>query len=301
MIDLSRPIAVACHDAGGANVVASLVARFPDGVRAYVEGPARRIWAGVAPCPSCRSLAEAMDGVQSLLTSTSVGSTLEHDARKLARIRGMKSVAVLDHWTRYRERFEMNGELVLPDEIWVIDEPAEMKVRRCLPSIPIRRIPNYYLEGQIREIETFAPSPPRPDAGRILYVLEPIVPQWGGQDLRPKELQAFDFFMSHLYELGARPDAEIVLRPHPSDPPGKYDSWPAYYPGRRVSVNAGPSLSSQIAWADWVVGCETFALVIANAAGRITMSTLPPWAPKCRIPLPALQQMSDRFPEAQPS
>lgn len=292
------PVAIACHDAGGANVVAALVVRHPEGVQAYVEGPARRIWAETVPAMPQGSLLEAMTGARSLLTSTSVGSTLEHDARKLAKIRGMRSVAVLDHWTRYRERFEMAGELVLPDEIWVVDEPAEQEVRRRLPPVSIRRVPNYYLDGQVREIEALGPVPPRPDAQRILYVLEPIEPQWFTDDPRPRELQAFDFFVSHLDELGARPEAEIVLRPHPSDPPGKYDGWRSLYPRRQISVNGISSLSTQIAWADWVAGCETFALVIANRAGRVTMSTLPPWAPECRLPLPGLQHLSKKFPEA---
>ena len=297
--DLPLPIAVVCHDAGGANVVAHWVAaRDVEGVCAYVEGPARQIWAETVSVPACSSLKEAMNGAASLVSSTSIASTIEHEARRSAKGADIKSVAMLDHWTRYPDRFVRNGERLLPDELWVGDEHAEAEARRCFPGISVRRVPNYYLDAQVRTIESFGPTPPQTDARRILYVLEPIQRQWSGNDPRTKELQAFDFFMAHLDELGARPDVDIVLRPHPSDPQGIYDGWQALFPDRRVSVSDRSSLAAQIAWADWVVGCETFALVIATHAGRITMSSLPPWAPKCRLPISQLRHLAEQFPTA---
>lgn len=296
MIDLPRPMAVVCHDAGGANVVAHWVARTPDCVRPFVGGPGRRIWADLVHVPLFGSLEEAMDGATSLLSATSTASMIEHEARRIAKNAGIPSVAILDHWTRYPDRFELDGDRVLPDEIWVVDEPAEVVARRSFPDVPVQRVPNYYLQEQARIVEAFNPLPPRREAGHILYVLEPIQQRWFTSDARPKELQAFEFFMSHLEDMGARPDVEIVLRPHPSDPPGMYDGWPALYPNRTVSVDAMTPLSERIAWADWVVGCETFALVVANNVGRIAMSVLPPWAPPCRLPIPEILRLSDRFP-----
>ena len=298
MTKLPFPIAVVGHDAGGANGVAHWVIHNPVEVRPYLEGPARKIWEDTVSVPIYSSLQEAMDGAASLLSATSVTSTLEDEARREARNKGIPSVAMLDHWTRYPDRFEWAGERLLPDELWVVDEPAEAEARRCFPGIPIRRIPNFYLDAQVRQIKSFNPLPPRAGAGRILYVLEPIQPQWSGNDPRPKELQAFDFFMTCLGDLGARPDAEIVLRPHPSDTPDKYDDWPSMYPTRQITIDGGKHLAERIAWADWVVGCETFAMVVAARAGRIVMSSLPPWATKCRLPLPEILILAKRYPSA---
>jgi len=44
-----------------------------------------------------------------------------------------------------------------------------------------------------------------------------------------------------------------------------------------------------------VVGCESFALVVALAAGRRVCSTLPPWAPPCRLPQPGIVRLADRW------
>jgi hypothetical protein len=89
---------------------------------------------------------------------------------------------------------------------------------------------------------------------------------------------------------------KIRLRPHPSDPLGKYDDWPLRYPKLDLSVEESGALAEQIAWADWVVGCETFALVIALQAGRIAVSALPPWAPHCRLPQRELVHLRNLLP-----
>jgi hypothetical protein len=42
-----------------------------------------------------------------------------------------------------------------------------------------------------------------------------------------------------------------------------------------------------------VVGVESFALVVAAAAGRETFSALPPWAHRCRLPIQGLVHLQD--------
>jgi hypothetical protein len=85
----------------------------------------------------------------------------------------------------------------------------------------------------------------------------------------------------------------LALRPHPSDPAGKYDaliavagrSWP-------IRLDQSPSLSAALAWADSTFGCETQALVASLACGLPAFSTVPPWAPPCRFPQASLQHLS---------
>jgi flagellin len=48
-----------------------------------------------------------------------------------------------------------------------------------------------------------------------------------------------------------------------------------------------------IANAKWVVGAETFAMVVADAAGRSTYSSLPPWAHRCSLPQTAIKHLRD--------
>lgn len=141
-----------------------------------------------------------------------------------------------------------------------------------------------------------ARSPTAP--GQVLYVLEPMRNDWGRGV--PGEFQALDHFMSRRVAAGMPATAPVRLRPHPSDPPGKYDAWIAAQRGRAVASDIGTNVATDVATdvaldrhatlagaigaSTWVVGCESFALVVALAAGRRVCTSLPPWAPPCRLP-----------------
>ncbi|MDP3514156.1 MAG: hypothetical protein Q8S20_15565, partial [Sulfuritalea sp.] len=265
---------------------------YPGQLRTCMGGPACILWENALPGTRNLPIEETLNDAASLLSGTGWASDLEHEARKLALTKGIRNIAVLDHWTNYRERFVRGGELVLPDELWVADTDAEAEARRCFPALPVRRLPNLYLERLAREVAAYHPTPARRDPQNILYVLEPVRQDWGRSG-EPGEFQALAFFLESLPSLGIDEHVKIRLRPHPSDPPGKYDDWPLRYPTLDLSINASGALAEQIAWADWIVGCETFALVIALQAGRIAVSVLPPWAPHCRLPQQDLLHLRD--------
>jgi hypothetical protein len=215
------------------------------------------------------------------VTGTGWSSDLEHRARVLFKQRGVPTVAVLDHWVNYPQRFEWHGERVLPDVLWVADSYALDLAKSEFPGLQIRQFANAYLSDLIADI-----PPPRPMGNtiRVLYALEPIRTAWLASDPRAGEFQALDYFLSRLADLGLE-HADIRLRPHPTDPPGKYEQWlTERSQGYRLSLDAEKSVAQSVTWADVVVGCESFVLVTALAAGRRVISTLPPWAPPMRLP-----------------
>ncbi len=288
-------MAIVCHDAGAANLIFAWLRNNPRPVRACMRGPAAGLWSRQPAAGSILDLEKALDGAAILLSGTSWGDDIEHRARKRARSLGIRSIAVLDHWVNYPERFIREGEEVLPDELWVADDDAREEAGRCFPRLPIRQMPNLYLQGVVQEVATYHPGPVLEPPKHILYVLEPVRQNWGRGDVAG-EFQALEFFLGHLRDIGLAADAKIRLRPHPSDPAGKYDDWPRRYPQVDLTIDTGGPLAKLIAWADWVVGCETFALVIALHASRTAISTLPPWAPRCRLPQRELRHLRDLIP-----
>jgi len=86
---------------------------------------------------------------------------------------------------------------------------------------------------------------------------------------------------------------QLVLRPHPSDPDGKYDDWVRNRKDIDIVVDTSSSLADAISKSNWVMGCESYALVIALAAGRKVYSALPPWAPACRLPHKGIIQVKN--------
>ena len=275
LLELPSPLAVVCHDAGAANLVLAWLEAMPAApCRSVMRGPAAALAArSVWEASACDTLAQALSGAAAVLTGTGWASDLEHKARALARERGIFSVAVLDHWVNYRERFVRAGATVWPDEFWVADDEALAEAQRCFPGAAIRRQPNMYQDQLVRAI---------PDAAQpaVLYLLEPARSDWGRGE--PGEFQALDYFMRHLAHAGIAAGTPVRLRPHPSDPPGKYDAWLSRHPGTLLDTHA--DLAAAIGAAQWVAGCETAALPVALAAGRRVVCTLPPWAPACRLP-----------------
>lgn len=287
MTDLPRPVAVVAHDAGAANLILAWLAASafpPDEVRPVMAGPAAALWAARFPeGPAPVTLEAALDEANALLSGSGWASDLEHEARRLARARGIPSVAVIDHWVNYRMRFQRHGEEILPDRLWVTDDYALAEAARTVAEVPAELKPNLYLQEQVKA------AGPVPIDGDVLFVLEPARSDWGRHEAG--EFQALDWFWRRRAR-AAPATTPVRLRPHPSDPPGKYDDWIAAHPGVRLDTSA--DLAAALRGAAIVVGLQSAALVIALASGRKAVTALPPWAPPCALPHTAISVLAGR-------
>jgi hypothetical protein len=308
--ELRAPLAVVCHDAGACNVILPWLGPpghpLPGWQRPVMRGPAAALFAqrfgealAGAPAPTPRSastladdstLQSALDGAAMLLSGTGWASDLEHRARRLARQRGIFSVAVIDHWVNYPMRFERVGEVIWPDEFWVTDDEALALARRAFAGATVRCFDNLYLHAEVAAVGSLPP-----DGAQLLYVLEPMRSDWGRGV--PGEFQALDHFVRQWAAgnvAGLPAKVPLRLRPHPSDPPDKYRTWMAAQRSRRldVALDTHTTLAEAIGASAWVVGCESFALVVALAAGRRVWTSLPPWAPACRLPHPGIERLA---------
>ena len=288
-IELPIRTAVVCHDAGAANVViASLLETGRKDWRAYMQGPAKKIWESAFPeVVLYDSIEQAIEGSVLLISGTGWASDIEHEARRVAQLLNVKSVSIIDHWVNYAERFVRNGKQVLPDEIWVTDEYALTLALSTFPDKPVLQIPNYYLEKQLRDIAVLNKS----SVPELLYILEPIQSNWGHDSLG--EFQALEYFINMMPKLGIPEETLISLRPHPSDLEGKYNNWIKSHSDMNIKLDDSISITESLGRASWVAGCESFALAIALLAGRTVYCTLPPWAPACRLPHSGLIQLRE--------
>jgi hypothetical protein len=301
-------VAVCAHDAGAASHMAAWLAPLQPQLRLCLAGPAEQVFKprlGTAP-RSRHSLEEALDGALVLISGTGWASDLEHRARRLAHQRGIPSVAVLDHWLNYHERFWRDGEEQLPDALWVADAEAAALAEAGFPNLPVLQLPNHWLEGlcsDVQAIRSNGGSQARRPARRLLYLLEPIRVPWSqgpGCASEAGEFQGVRYWLMqlpHLVKQGwVAPQHELealALRPHPSEPVGKYDAliaetaavWP-------IQLDRASGLAESLAWADAVFGCETQALVAAMACHLTAFSTVPSWAPPCRLPHASLHHLS---------
>jgi hypothetical protein len=307
---LTRPLAVVAHDAGAANHIFAWLG--DEEPILCLAGPALKMWQAhlkkkpIGPVPEFgiplhrdfsqsllleTDLVVALAGAATVITGTGWESSLEFDARKLAREQGIYSIAVIDHWLNYADRFIRNGEQVLPDEIWVSDLYAAKIAQSAFPSVRVVQQTNEYQAELVAEVESRQPLSEAQGNDRVLYVLEPIRQEWGElTDLG--EFMALDYFMTNRHRTPISVNAEIRLRPHPSDRPGKYDAWLARQSTPRVSLDQSATLADALAWSNVVVGCQTYAMVLALACGRVVVSAIPPWAPPCVLPHEGIIKMA---------
>jgi hypothetical protein len=290
-------LAVVAHDAGGAQILSSHVrrqgARYREQCVFALAGPARAIFESKLGAIPELAPADAVNASGSVLCGTGWQSDWELSAIGAARAAGKRSIAFLDHWVNYRERFTRGASVVLPDELWVGDAIALDLARRELPEVPARLVENPYL---LDVREALAASPPQPavDGTRVLYVCEPVrehaLKQFGNErHWGYTEEDALRFFLDHAGRLGGS-IASIVVRPHPSEPAAKYAPLLRGCPLPWQFSNQ-PDLLADIAAADVVVGCNSMAMVIALVAGRRVVCCIPPGGRPCMLPQARIEHL----------
>ena len=275
---LPRPLLVAAHDAGAANMIAAWCAEaqtLPDLV--YAQGPAAAILSRVPGLAVHSSPDWTGEKAATVLTGTGWASDLEHDARLWAADNDIPSIAVIDHWVNYEARFTRGGETVLPDTMVVGDALALQIAQETFPGHPVELWPNRYFAAEV------SACGPVPLQGDTLFVAEPARSDWGRE--QEGEFQALDWFALHGGDAARR----VRLRPHPSDPAGKYDRWLGERSG--WSLDASPDLSSAMKQARCVAGLNSMAMAVALEAGREVVCTIPPWGPECLLPHAGIKRL----------
>lgn len=296
-------LGVVCHDAGGAEVVSSWLKAEGVSFVACLAGPAVAIFYKRFPSLISRSLEQVIEQCDHLLCGTSWQSTLEISAIKMAKDQRKKTVAYLDHWVNYKERFVSRKENLecFPDVIWVGDKDAYVIAKQVFPSLEIILVPNYFFAEIQSEVRRFSEgkalrSWPR-NSAKVLFVCEPIalhaLKQYGdpchfGYD----EFDALDYFFSNLNRLDLSVN-QIDIRPHPSESEEKYSWLECHSQQLKVAVNNEPPIFDHILSADIVVGCESMALVLGLLANKKVISVIPPGGEPCVLPQKEILHLKD--------
>ena len=167
----ANKVTLVAHDAGGAEILSSWAILQKKNYSFSLKGPALTIFERKFGKIKNQNLDEALENSSLLISGTGWQSNLEIKAIKISKENKIRSIAILDHWVNFKERFFIEGKLVLPDELWVVDAKAKRIAKNFFPSTKILQIPNYYLNEIISEVKNknfFL------DAKSILYVCEPI-------------------------------------------------------------------------------------------------------------------------------
>ncbi|MEY8200022.1 MAG: hypothetical protein RPS47_12330 [Colwellia sp.] len=289
-------ITIVAHDAGGAEVLSSYVRRNDIDCNFVLEGPAVKIFKRKLGNIEIISLDEAMEKSEWILCGSSIPAEFELNAIKKARLDGKHSVVFLDHWINYQERFARHNFEVLPDEIWVGDSLAKELAEQIFPDIDIRLVNNPYFEDIQQDIKNVSlQKNEESDNLTILFVSQPLGINALNSTNRAlnrgyTEEEALRYFLNNVHALG-KPVDQIIIRPHPSEDPGKYE-WANEEFSLPIVLASGGDLLEVVSKSDVVVGMDSMAMVVGLLAGKRVICSIPPGGKPCRLPHSEIQTLS---------
>jgi hypothetical protein len=286
----NKRLLIVCHDAGGAEIISSWVKKhFSPQYQFFLRGPAVTIFQRKVAhlhLAAGDDLSAAIAEAEMVLTGSGWQTDWEKKAIAISRELGIPVATFLDHWVGYKERFMLNGTLVLPDEIWVGDVHAQSLAKSTFPRIPIRLEPNPYLLEIVEAIKELSQKDAAPgDELRILYLCEPTSKGAQTLGLGYTEFEALEGYLRYLKEQQIK-SGRIRVRPHPSEPAGKYRKIIEKYRGDFELEQRETTLVEDCSWADWVVGCNSMAMAIAVMAGKQVFSCIPKGGSPITLPFP---------------
>lgn len=289
---MSQKIGILAHDAGASNLIQAWVDSHKE-LQFYfcLAGPALDIFKENYNTGLLLNLEQLIQKCDVIISGTSKESHLEHNGRIKAKLKQKFSISVIDHWVNYQMRFEKNAEKILPDMIWVFDKFAYEKAVELFPDVIIEQRKNIYLEkivSKIKELEINKQKITK----NILYVLEPFQSNSTNNDYL-FEFIVLDFFYENLFKIERSHKIKVRLRPHPSEKKEKYENWIRLKDNNLFSITLNKKLEEDLAWADIVVGHETFALVVASAASKRCITSKLPEEENCRLMIDNLEYLRD--------
>lgn len=305
-------ILVACHDPGGANILASLVSKYRKNFQWLIcsSGPAKAIFSlkNFNSYPNIQFIKynnahTILVSFQPNLVLTGTGweSNFENLFLKEAKKVRIKTIAFLDHWACYQERFGNSDdwEKNLPDYIFVGDKWAyKIALKDGFLKNKLIQVENPYFEEMIKQANKIKKNKIIKNQNKkikILYISQPILKHavkkynnpiyWGYTEYEvTKDLLK----MMKLKE--NKTLLEFKIRLHPAEKLDKYTSLLKNKNYQKISKLVSisrpvkNSLVMDCMWADIVIGSGSMALVIALLIGKKTISYVPTEKQTCDLP-----------------
>jgi len=297
MSDFESKLAIVCHDAGGAEILSSYIKQQDINPYYCIEGPALGIFERklgvVKPIPLDSAMAQA----ECFLCGTSWQSDLEWRVFEMARKMKKKTVAFLDHWVNYQERFIRNGVRHLPDEIWVGDSYAKEIATEEFPEIPVTLVSNPAFEDIRNQFQKIIiDDAPEGKGVGVLFLSdnlgEAMLKIHGDQrHLGYTDFDTLTYLIENIDVLGEAV-SKITIRPHPSESAEKYRWAKEQYKGL-VEIGGREALLEEIAQNKIVVGGDSMAMVVALLCKKRVISCIPPGGKGYSLPYDEIQKLQE--------
>lgn len=309
---MKNKILIVCNDAGAGEMLSALVFYNLGLCNWYVLGmkdsPAKNIfyrrgldvfWTDIELIDDIDQFLQ-MIAPNYLFYGTGWQIRVEEHFVRWAKASGVISVAFLEHWVNYRERFgypDKDWKHNLPDWVAVGDEVA-LQLAMDLGFERLLYVKNYYfyeiLSGVVRRgVDDVDLSSGGEWEPFCLFVSEPVSEgaerlygdrnYWGFS-----EIDAIEILLQHFEIIASQLDVKkFFLRFHPSENPNKYNELLSRYPF--ILSLQSPfeiTLREAILRSRIVMGFTSMALFNAYLSGKPVISFIPSERMTCVLPIP---------------
>lgn len=273
----SKFVGIVSKDSGAANQIAHYILKNPGLYLFALQEPALSIFTQILGEISILELDEVVKTSNEIITGSGWTSDFEWEGIRKGRANGKKVITHLDHWNFYLERFIRQSETNLPDELWVSDEYSEKIAVGLFKETKVIRQPDYYLQNQVNHVNELKSAQSKAEVRtkqRILFLSEPCIEYSKSEKVafidRGHDLEME--FIS-LIQSSLNTQFDIRIRPHPSQIKRETRNR---FSEISESDSLRTPLSVDLAWADVVVGIDSYALFVSDKA-RIPTASIVCW------------------------
>jgi len=282
---------VIANDAGGAQNLYRITKKIRNPYIYYLSGPAKKLFSAVKNT-RVKKLETNIINSELLLCTTSFDDHTYSHAIQIAKKNNIYTVVLLDHWVYFRQRLKRFTGALLPDEIIVTDRMAYKIAKKSFPYIKVNLIKDMYLDEQLRKISYFKKNL-NIDMNMVLYCTNKIQSPKKKIKHHYDEYDALIFFLQNIRKLNCNIN-KVILRIHPSEKLSKYDHIIKKNKNKiKIIKDNNSDLSKQIALSNFIVGCETYPLVIALKAQKKVFYSIPPNGMASLLPFSQIKYIRD--------
>ena len=148
-------VTIVSNDAGGAEILSNWAKKQNYSFNFILSGPAIDIFKKNLNTLKYQSNLETIVYSDWIICGTSWQSDIEKKAIVFAKSHNKKVISFLDHWTNYKDRYLLDGRIILPDEIWVCDKYALKIAKSLFENVSLKLVQNPYLNEINSQINAY--------------------------------------------------------------------------------------------------------------------------------------------------
>ncbi len=267
----NKKVGAIFHDAGSANLGIAFLKKKKIKTHFYCAGPALKIMKSYNKNFTNKNRPSSIiNNSEIVITGTSRINNIEYSVRKICKKKNITNITIIDHWTGYLKRFKKGKELILPNYLFVFNKQSFLMAKKIFNGkLVVKKFQNYFEQKILENIKK-----KKKNSLNLLYVLEPFDGKF--------EFDALNRFKIAILKFNLK--FNIIFKLHPSEKINKYSNWIKKNKNLNIKLVNEASISNTLSWADYVVGLESYLLVLAMKSKKKVYTLLPLNGKKFRLP-----------------